>query len=76
MIAVLRTIAEDYKMSNALDWNLSLGLQQVDSLLAKITMEKETTQFGLNGRNKFVLFYQLTELELEFFKSRGVIIAK
>lgn len=38
LIASLRTVAEDYKMSHALDWNTSIGLGQTEALMGKVTM--------------------------------------
>ena len=60
MITALRTIAEDYKMSHALDWSMALGMNQTDALMSKVTMEKSSS--GLGGRNKYVLFQPLSEL--------------
>lgn len=61
LIAALRTVAEDNKLSHALDWSTSLGMGQTEALWGKIVKEKEKGE-GLSGRNKYVLFYPLTEL--------------
>lgn len=36
LIAVLRTVAEDNKLSHALDWGTSLGIGQIEALWSKI----------------------------------------
>lgn len=60
LIAALRTVAEDCKMSNALDWSLSLGLTQTEALMGKLAMDKDKQVAGFSGRNKYVLFFPLT----------------
>lgn len=41
LIAALRTVAEDNKLSHALDWSASLGLGQTEALWGKIVKDKE-----------------------------------
>jgi hypothetical protein len=76
LVATLRIVAEDHKMSHALDWSISLGPNQTEALMGKVTMEKDKAVPGLTGRNKYVLFHLLGEFELEFYRSKGVPIAK
>ena len=60
LISSLRLIVEDFQLSStALDWNASLSAAQLEILLERLTNEK----VSLSGRNKFVLFHCLSELE-------------
>ena len=59
MVAVVRTIAEDCKMSYARDWNVGLGIGQTEALWGKIT-NSNVKEKGLTGRNKYVLFTTLS----------------
>jgi hypothetical protein len=73
LILTLRTVAEDYKMTQALDCSATLGLGQIEVLMNKFFVDKGAL---VNPRNKYVLFWPLTEIEYEFFRGRGVVIAR
>lgn len=60
-------------MTQALDCSVPLGLGQVEVLMNKFFVDKEILT---NPRNKYVLFWPLTEIEYESFRARGVPIAK
>lgn len=73
LILALRVVADDYKMAQALDCSAGLGLGQIEVLMNKFYVDKEVLT---NPRNKYVLFWPLTEIEYESFRGRGVMIAK
>ena len=63
LIAALRVIADDYRMTHALDWEAGLGPGQTEALMSKMTMDKGGGEAS-NGRNRYVLFQGLSEVEL------------
>lgn len=59
LVLALRVVADDYKMTQALDCSAVLGLGQVEVLMSKFYVDKEVL---VNPRNKYVLFWPLTEI--------------
>jgi hypothetical protein len=60
LVAVLRVLADDVQLTTkALDWTATLTLPQVELLLQRLTGDKSGVS---QGRNRFVLFYPLTEI--------------
>lgn len=64
LVLALRVVAEDYKMTQALDCSAPLGLGQVEVLMSKFYVDKEAL---INPRNKYILFWPLTEIEYKSF---------
>ena len=73
LVLSLRVVAEDYKMMQALDCAATLGLGQVEVLVNKFFVDRGAL---VNPRNKYVLFWPLSEVEYEFFRARGVAVSK
>lgn len=73
LVLGLRVVAEDYKMMQALDCAVPLGLGQVELLASKFFVDRGAL---VSPRNKYVLFWPLTEVEYEFFRARGVAVGK
>ncbi len=71
LLLVLRAIADEYKMVNALDCESSLTLGQVEILLNKFFVDKGAIT---NQRNKYVIFWSFEELEIGFLKERGILV--
>jgi hypothetical protein len=66
-------VADDYKMTQALDCSSTLGLGQIEVLLNKFFVDKGAL---INNRNKYVLFWPLTEIEFEYFRSKAVPVLR
>lgn len=73
LILSLRVVAEDYKMMQAMDCAATLGLGQIEVLVSKFFVDRGAL---VNPRNKYVLFWPLTEVEYEFFRARGVAVGR
>ena len=51
----------------------TLGLGQIEVLLNKFFVDKGAL---INNRNKYVLFWPLTEVEFEYFRSKAVPVLR
>ena len=57
----------------ALDCSQPLSFGTVDALMNKFLIDKGSL---VNSHNKFVLFWNLSEIEFEFLRGRGVQVLK
>ena len=73
LVMSIRMLAEDAKLAMALDCSLPLPAVAVDALVGRFFVDKGSL---INSHNKFVLFWNLTSIEVEFFKGRGVSVLK
>ena len=71
LLLVLRVIADEYKMVNVLDCESTLTLGQVEILLNKFFVDKGAIT---NQRNKYVIFWNFEEHEINFLKEREIMI--
>jgi hypothetical protein len=61
LIMVLRAVADDYKMTNALDCTNVMGLGQIEILMNKFFVDKNIL---INNKNKYIIFWTVSEVEV------------
>ena len=73
LVMSLRVMAEEAKVALALDCSLSVSAGVVEALLGRFFVDKGSL---INSHNKFVPFWNLSSIEVEFLRGRGVAVLK
>ena len=73
LVMSVRMLAEEARLAMALDCSLPLPATAVDALIGRLFVDKGSL---INSHNKFVIFWTLTSIEVEFLKGRGVTALK